>query len=257
MVEWLGSNKKALLFLLEEESISSRFSIERLAHYCLDIHELYKTDNLVPIVIFLKGGQYQQALHLGSETHIFLKFHFIACDLSTMDASLYLDSDNIVARLNLPLMCYNKEQRVDVYARSVAGLTSLEKNLNQQAKYIDYIDQYAELSDAEQAQYQAVYLKDQLEGDMKMGIAQLLRDEGRQEGIQKGIQEGIQEGINREKTLLIRQIRRRFGDHIAFQTQSVIKSIQSTETLEVIGDFIIDCIDGEQFIKAIESIDSE
>jgi hypothetical protein len=71
MLEWPKSNKKALIFLLEEESVTARFSIRRLAHYCLDISELYKTDYLVPVVIFLKGGQYQRELRLGSEAHFF------------------------------------------------------------------------------------------------------------------------------------------------------------------------------------------
>ena len=77
MLEWPESDKKALIFLMEEESKASLFSISRLAHYCLDIYELYQTTRLVPIVIFLKGGQYQQELRLGRDDHTFLNFHFL------------------------------------------------------------------------------------------------------------------------------------------------------------------------------------
>lgn len=45
-----------------------------------------------------------------------------------------------------------------------------------------------------------------------MGLAQILRDEGRQQGIQQGIEQGIQQGIQRgEIAVLERQLRRRFG----------------------------------------------
>lgn len=204
MIEWPNSNKKAIIFLMEEESISSRFSIIRLAHYCLDISELYQSERIIPVVIFLKGGQYRQQLSLGSETHIFLDFHFINCDLSALMASQYLESDNIVARLNLPLMCYNKEQKVAIYAQAINGLMSIEKSITQQVKYIDFIDHYTELSPEEQKDYQLNYLQQNSEGELSMGHAQLLRDEGLQQGMQQGVQQG-------EAILLLRQMKQKFG----------------------------------------------
>ena len=126
LLEWPDGRKEAMIFLLEEESVASRFSISRYAHYCLDIYELYKTNRIVPIVIFLKSGHYLRELNIGSDDHSFLNFNFIACELSTLNSSLYFDSDNIVARLNLPLMCYNKEQKVEVYARAIDGLVTIE-----------------------------------------------------------------------------------------------------------------------------------
>jgi len=38
----------------KKESDARRFSIHRLAHYCLDLAELLKTDRVVPVVIFLR-----------------------------------------------------------------------------------------------------------------------------------------------------------------------------------------------------------
>lgn len=186
MLEWPNSDQKALIFLMEEESCTSRFSISRLAHYCLDIYELFKTTRLIPVVIFLKGGQYQQELCLGSNEHSFLNFHFIACELSSLKALNYIKSDNIVARLNLPLMCYNENQRIEVYAQAVNGLMSLESSYHQQIKYLDFIEQYADLNETELAYYQANYLKQEAEGADKMGLVQTLRDEGEQKGRQEG-----------------------------------------------------------------------
>jgi len=202
LLEWPDGRRQAIIFLLEEESITARFSISRYAHYCLDMYELYKTHRIVPVVIFLKGGNYPRELKLGSEDYIFLNFNFIACDLSTLDAEEYLESDNIVARLNLPLMCYNKEKKVDIYAHAVDGLIEIESELDQQLKYMDFIEQYAQLNLTEQQQYQSNYLDRDANGDKPMGLAQLLRDEvqkGREEGIQKGIQKGKKEGIQEGK----------------------------------------------------------
>jgi len=163
-------------------------------------------------VIFLKGGQYQQVLTLGSDHHTFLHFHYIACDLSSLDASEYLDSDNLVARLNLPLMCYNESQKVAIYAQAIKGLMTIESSITQQIKYIDFIDQYIELSMEEQKLYQMRYLKENSEGEQTMGHAQLLRDEGIQQGVQQGMQQGMEQGMQQgEVKLLLRQIDRKFG----------------------------------------------
>ena len=48
--ERLGE-REALLFVLEEETDPDRFSIHRLAHYCLDLSELCETSRVVPVVI--------------------------------------------------------------------------------------------------------------------------------------------------------------------------------------------------------------
>ena len=45
-VEWPDGRREALLFVLEEENDARRFSIHRLAHYCLDLAELMETDRV-------------------------------------------------------------------------------------------------------------------------------------------------------------------------------------------------------------------
>lgn len=46
MVKWTDGRREALLFVLEEESDPRRSSIHRLAHYCLDLSELFETDRV-------------------------------------------------------------------------------------------------------------------------------------------------------------------------------------------------------------------
>jgi hypothetical protein len=66
LVEWPDGNREAILFVLEEETQTNRFSIYRLAHYCLDLAELMETDRVIPIVIFLNTGTRKDRLRLGN-----------------------------------------------------------------------------------------------------------------------------------------------------------------------------------------------
>ena len=65
---------------------------------------MFATDRVIPVVIFLRTGNYQRQLHLGSDRHDYLTFWYLSCDLADIPVERYLTSNNIVARLNLPNM---------------------------------------------------------------------------------------------------------------------------------------------------------
>ncbi len=121
----------------------------------------------------------------------------LACELATVAYERYRDSDNIVARLNLPNMRYAPEHKVDAYAHAVRGLASLEEDPEKQLKYIDFIDIYADLDDNERARYEREYPQ---EAEIMSSFAERF--------IQKGKQEGRQEG---EATILLRLLQLKFG----------------------------------------------
>lgn len=200
LLQWPDGKRESIIFLFEEETIASQFSIGRYVRYCIDIYELFKTTRIIPVVIFLHSGQYPLELKLGSELYTFLSFRYIACDLARMNAADYLHSNNIVARLNLPLMCYNKNRKVDIYANAVDGLVSLESRQQYQLKYIEFIDQYANLSTSELEQFQTVYINNSNEKGNEMGLVQYLHDQGMQQGMQQG-----------SKDILLYQIKKKFG----------------------------------------------
>ena len=81
---WPDGQRAALVFVLEEETDPGRFSVLRLAHYCLDIAEPLKTRRVVPVVIFLRGGPDERRLQLGSDDTCYLEFHYIAVELAAM-----------------------------------------------------------------------------------------------------------------------------------------------------------------------------
>ncbi len=148
LVEWPDGRREAVLFVLEEETNVRSFSIHRLAHYCLDLAELFDTERLVPVVIFLRGAaNAPQRLRLGGDRHIYLDFQYLRCALAELPFEHYRNSDNLVARLNLPNMRFDVRQRVEVYAQAIRGLFNLEQNPDKQLKYLDFIDIYAALDD--------------------------------------------------------------------------------------------------------------
>lgn len=205
LVEWPDGRREALLFVLEEESDPSRFSIHRLGHYCLDLAEMFKTDRVVPIVIFLRPGtRGRRELELGSERHTHLYFDYIACTLAYLPVEAHLDSRNIVARITLPLMRWAHEQKIDVYAHAVSGL-ALEPNEDKRLKYMDFVDAYIQLDENERLAYSERYPQ---EHDTMATWTERMRDEGRRQGVQQGIQQGLQRG---ESTVVSRQLARRFG----------------------------------------------
>ncbi len=101
LVEWPDGGREVMLFVLEEETDPKRFSIHRLAHYCLHLAELMDTDRVVPVVVFLHRGRFRRALNLRGQQASYLRFSFIACELATLPVEQYMTSTNIVARLNL------------------------------------------------------------------------------------------------------------------------------------------------------------
>ena len=229
MVEWTDGRREAVVFALEEESEWRRFSTHRLARYCLDLAEMFDTDRVVPVTIFLRDAERAPAsLVLGTERHRYLVFDYVACKLAAMSAEHWLDSGNLVARLNLPNMDRGALDRVDVYASAVRGLLDLEEDRAKQAKYLDFIDIYAELTDNDKRRYRRRYPE---EADIVTGFLQRAREQGIEQGMRQGRAEG-------ERAVLERQLRRRFGP-LPAETAELLRSAPEAD-LETWADKVLD-----------------
>jgi len=101
------------------------------------------------------------------------------CELPKLPYEDYRDSNNIVARLNLPNLSYPLERKVEVYARAVRGLLTLEPRPERQLKYLDFIDIYAGLDDKELEQYRQEYPED---AEQISTAAERFRQEGKRQG---------------------------------------------------------------------------
>jgi hypothetical protein len=242
-VEWPDGRREALLFVLEEESAGRRFSIHRLAHYCLDLAELFETDRVVPVVIFLRGEPARREIRLGGDRHVYLRFAYLSCVLSALLFERHRESDNIVARLNLPNMRYAPARKVEVYALACRGLLELEPDPEKRRKYLDFIDIYTALDDNERQQYEQQYPR---EAQIMSSFADRFREEGIEQGIQQGIQQGMQQGVQQgmqqgmqqglqqgmqqgEAYILLRLLHVKFGD-IPEETRRRVESADA-ETL--------------------------
>ena len=182
------------------------------------------------------------SLVLGTERHRYLVFDYVACKLAAMPAEDWLDSGNLVARLNLPNMDRGALDRVDVYASAVRGLLDLEEDRAKQAKArpggrdLDFIDIYAELTDNDKRRYRRRYPE---EADIVTGFLQRARDEGREQGIEQGIEQGMRQGrAEGERAVLVRQLRRRFG-RLPAETVELLQSAPEAD-LEEWADKVLD-----------------
>ena len=197
MVQWEDKSREPILFLVEEESDRHRFSPRRLAYYDLDLGGMFNTVRVVPVVVFLRSGPAPGPLHF-TERGAYHTVRYLHCSLGDMPVEDWLDSGNVVARANLPNMRRPPGMsKVEVYAHAVRGLFDLEPGPDLRAKYMDFIDIYADLTENERRRYRQQHPE---ESSIMVGLNQRARDEGRQEGVRQG-----------ERAVLERLLRRRFG----------------------------------------------
>ncbi|MFZ1641146.1 MAG: Rpn family recombination-promoting nuclease/putative transposase [Candidatus Contendobacter sp.] len=83
------------------------------------------------------------------------------------------------------------------------------------------------------------------------------KQEGLQEGLQEGRQEGRQEGLYSERRLLLRQIRRRFGETVAAQSAPALERIEQLAVFEDLGEELFDCADETAWLARLWSVTGE
>lgn len=64
----------------------------------------------------------------------------------------------------------------------------------------------------------------------------------------KGLGEGLARGLDHERRLLRLQAARRFGDSTAGRLEPLLAGVGDPEGLERVGEWIVDCTDGEELI---------
>ena len=75
---------------------------------------------------------------------------------------------------------------------------------------------------------------------------------GIQQGIQQGIQrQGIQQGLQRERLLLLRQTRKRFGAAVAEQSTPLLDRIDNAQVLEDLAEMFLDSTDGAAWLQTL------
>lgn len=206
LLEWPNSHKKAaIVFAIEPEASPYKFDIIRLVEYLLKLGREHNTTRLVPVVVFLQPGRFQESLRYGTKKHEFLNFRFIACQLWRWHYHEWKDSNNIVARITLPLMRYNNEEKLHMAHHSMVGLFAMGKNDAIKGKYTEFIAHYAKITEQDMMDYKHRYPEE--EGKMTSYIMQL-RQESERAGIQQGVKQGVKQG---ERNVLLKLLKSRFA----------------------------------------------
>ncbi|MEE4250374.1 MAG: hypothetical protein V2I38_07275 [Alcanivoracaceae bacterium] len=192
LLEWPDGRREALLFVIEHQTQSSRFSAHKLARYSLSLAELFETDRVVPVVVFLRPTRYTpDTIVLGNEFHDYLTFRYIRCVLPELSGEQYLDSTNLVARLNLPNMHRSPEMKLAIYASAIRGLQTLEENPEKRIKYTAFIDIYSDLDNNERLLFEQRY---QQEFSTMAGFAERFEEQGLKRGLKQGLEQGLEQG---------------------------------------------------------------
>ena len=66
--------------------------------------------------------------------------------------------------------------------------------------------------------------------------------------LQEGMEQGLEQGLQRERALLRRQMRLRFGAGAAEQVAQRLERIEDASRLEEVGELIVRCETGGEFL---------
>ena len=99
-------------------------------------------------------------------------------------------------------MAYAPEEKREVYAQAMRGLTTLEPDPERRLKYLDFIDIYAALDENERIVYRQRYPAEEV-AEMTR-FAERFLEKGREEGREQGIGQG-------EARVMLRQLTLKFG----------------------------------------------
>ena len=69
-----------------------------------------------------------------------------------------------------------------------------------------------------------------------------------------GLQRGLQRGLDSERQLLVRQVRRRFGETVAESSAPWLAQVVEPAVLEDLGEALLDCADGAAWLVRLESM---
>ena len=72
-----------------------------------------------------------------------------------------------------------------------------------------------------------------------------------------GIRKGLQQGLESERRMLLRQIRRRFGEALVAQSAPVLEQIQQPVAFEELGEALFDCADEQAWLIRINAVARE
>ncbi len=78
------------------------------------------------------------------------------------------------------------------------------------------------------------------------------REQGLAEGREQGLEQGIEQGVDQQRALLCRMAAGRFGDDAAARLTDVLAPIIDPDRLAEIGDWLVRCDTGAEFLARLD-----
>ena len=233
-----------LLWLVEFQEDKGKFSIYKLLRYTTDLMEAHPHAVVVPTVLFTDRKDWRKdvprMLDNGLAGRTFVHFEYVCLRLFALEARDYYTVNNPVAKILMPKMQYPPSERLEVLRRAYLGLYQLaSKTLF--AKYVDFIDIYAQV----QPEEQQALCAEIMENKETAMLAQYIKDMGRDEGMLFEAREMVNAALGVKFSRVPENISGRLG------------SINNRDILKELHKKAILCDSLEQFEQGLDEVAGE
>ncbi len=192
-----------------------------------------------------------------------INFQYRVVQLNQMNWRDFVDRPNPVASALMSKMKIAKKDRVKVKAQCLRLLVSLSLNPAKMQMISGFVDTYLDLSPLEEIEFEEEIRKfsqpiqegvmqittSWMRQGLEQGIAQ-----GLEQGITQGLEQGIAQGLEREKVLVIRLLKRKFGDEgINVDLEARIMALK-IDVIERLGEEILDFSTVEDLVEWLKQL---
>ncbi|MCA2701947.1 MAG: DUF4351 domain-containing protein, partial [Microcystis sp. M179S2] len=170
-----------------------------------------------------------------------LEFNYQVVQLNRLNWRDFLNQPNPVASALMAKMSISEKERAKVKAECLRLLITLKLNPAKMQLISGFIDTYLNLNPVEEIQFQQEIST--FSQPVQEGVMQITTSWMRQ---------GIEQGIEREKTLILRQLKRKLGEiNPSLETKIMELSI---DDVEVLGEALFDFSTVEDLINWLNTL---
>jgi hypothetical protein len=249
-VRFRGKESFFLIHVEAQESSRKWFN-RRMFTYFARFHEKFVLP-IYPIVIFSYSKPKREAISqyvVDFPDFKVLEFNYRVVQLNRLNWRDFLNQPNPVASALMAKMNIAEKERAKVKAECLRLLITLRLDAARMQLISGFIDTYLNLNPVEEIQFQEEIST--FSQPVQEGVMQITTSWMRQ-GIERGIEQGIEQGIEREKTLILRLLKRKLGEiNPSLETKIMELSI---DDVEVLGEALFDFSTVEDLINWLNTL---
>jgi len=239
-VKFQGESSFFLVHVEAQSSADNSFN-RRMFLYFSRLHQKFSFP-VYPIVIFSYNSPVKEAT---SEYQVefpdfkVLQFNYKTIQLNRLNWRDYLNQYNPVASALMSKMLIAEKDRPKVKAECLRLLAKLKLNPARMQLISGFVDTYLKLNQLEELEFKkevSTFSKPEQESVMQITTSWM--EQGIEQGLEQGLQRGIEKGLNREKKLVLRQLKRKLGQ-ITPELEIQIKALD-IDKVESLGEALLD-----------------